>query len=200
MRIVQFIKTTVIGGLVFLLPFAFVFFAISYVVGHLSPLFHRAADRLQVPLVEGATVAVFLVTASLVLLCFIAGLVAQSHFGSGLRTWIESNLLGRVAVYRLAQSIGEELSGRKPGGMQVALVWTDGWQLAFIVERHADGFATVVVPDAPSATTGTILYLPAERVHTLDATVADVLKIQRGMGFGSAKLLNGKVPAPPVGA
>lgn len=200
MQILLFVKTTVIGGLVFLLPFAFVFFVVSYVIGHLSPLFHRAADRLQVPLIEGATLLVVLVAVFLVVVCFAAGLVAQSSLGRSARSWIETNLLGRVAVYRLLQSVGEELGGNSATMMQAALVWTDGWQLAFIVERHADGNVTVVVPDPPMGTSGTILHLPGDRVHALDAKVADVLKIQRRMGFGAAALLDGKVPPPPAGA
>jgi uncharacterized membrane protein len=130
----------------------------------------------------------------IVLACFLAGLVAQSRFGGRIRSWIESNLLGRVAAYRIIESIGEELGGKSAGSMQVALVWTDGWQLAFVVERHGDGIVTVVVPEAPNATGGTILYLPEERVHVLDAKVADVLKIHRRMGFGSSELLSGKMP------
>jgi uncharacterized membrane protein len=195
----QFVKTTVIGGLVFLLPFAFVFFAVSYVIGHLLPLFHRIADQLHVPLLRGATLVVVLVTSFMVLLCFVAGLIARSALGGRMRGWIETNLLGRVPVYRLVQSVGEELGGQN-ATMQVALVWTDGWQLAFVVERHSDGYATVVVPDAPQATGGTILYLPENRVQPIGAKVVDVLKIQRRMGFGSAQLLTGKIPPPPAGA
>jgi uncharacterized membrane protein len=197
--ILNFVKTTVIGGLVLLLPFAFVFFAVSYVIGHLLPLFHRVADRLDMPMFRGATLVFILITAFLVLLCFVAGLAAQSPLGGRVRTWIETNLLGRVAVYRLVQSVGEELGGQH-AAMQVALVRTDGWQLAFVVERHPDGFATVVVPDAPHGTGGTILDVPAERVQAIEAKVADVLKIQRRMGFGSAGLLTGKIPPPPAGA
>lgn len=199
MSVLQFVKTTVIGGLVFLLPFAFVFFAVSYVIGHLLPLFHRIADQLHVPLLRGATLVFVMLTAFVVLLCFVAGLVARSAAGGRMRAWIETNLLGRVPVYRLVQSVGEELGGQN-AALQVALVWTDGWQLAFVVERHLDGYATIVVPDAPHATGGTILYLPEDRVHPIDAKVADVLKIQRRMGFGSAQLLFGKVPPPPAGA
>ena len=167
MHILRFVKTTVIGGLVFLLPFAFVFFAVSYVVRQLLPLFRRAADRLHVPLIEGATVVVILVAAFLVLLCFLAGLVAQSALGGRARNWIEANLLGRVAVYRMLQSVGEELDGNSAKTMQVALVWTDGWQLAFLVERHPDGNVTVVVPDPPLATSCAIFKLPGDRVYQL---------------------------------
>jgi uncharacterized membrane protein len=199
MQILRFLKTTVIGGLVFLLPFAFVFFLVSYLLRIVLPIFHRAAERLDVPLLRGATMIILIATAAIVLACFLAGLVAQSRFGGGIRNWIESNLLGRVAAYRIIQSIGEELGGKSASTMQVALVWTDGWQLAFVVERHTDGIVTVVIPEAPSATGGTILYLPQERVHVLDAKVADVVKIQRRMGFGSSDLLSGKVP-PLAGA
>lgn len=199
MHILRFLKTTVVGGLVFLLPFAFVFFAVSYVIRHLLPLFHRAADRLHVPLIEGATLLVILVSIFLLLVCFLAGLVAESSVGRGARNWIETNVLGRVAVYRLLQSVGEELGGAGAATMQVAIVWTDGWQLAFIVERHPDGNVTVVVPDPPMGTSGTILHLPDDRVHGLEAKVADVLKIQRRMGYGAAALLSGKLPSPPSG-
>ena len=199
MRALQFVKTTIVGGLVFLLPFAFVFFVISYVIGYLLPLFHRIAARLDMPLLRGVTLVVVLLTAFLIAICFLAGLVAQSALGGRLRQWIETNLLGRVPVYRLVQSVGDELGGHS-ATMQVALVWTDGWQLAFIMERHPDGYATVVVPDAPHAMGGTVLYLPEDRVHPVNAKVADVLAIQRRMGLGSAQLLTGKVPPPPAGA
>lgn len=85
MGILQFVKTTVVRGLVFLLPFAFVFFAVSYVIARLMPLFSREADRLHVPLIEGATLLVILVTGLLVLACFLAGLVAQSSLGRSAR-------------------------------------------------------------------------------------------------------------------
>lgn len=200
MHLMHFLKTTVIGGLVFLLPFAFIFFAVSYVIGRLLPLFHRAADRLQVPLIEGATLLVILISVFLLLVCFLSGLIAQSSVGRSARNWIETNLLGRVAVYRVLQSVGEELGGNVSKMMQTALVWTDGWQLAFIVERHPDGNITVVVPDPPMGTSGTILHLPGDRVRALEASVGDVLKIQRRMGYGAAALLDGKVPPPPSGA
>jgi uncharacterized membrane protein len=200
MRILQFVKTTVVGGLVFLLPFAFVLFAVSYVIAALLPLFNRVADRLHVPLIGGATLLIILVTGAVVFACFLAGLVAQSFLGRSARNWIETNLLGRVAVYRILQSVGTELDGDGAKTMQTALVWTDGWQLAFVVERHPDGNVTVVVPDPPMGTSGTILHLPGDRVHALDAKVGDVLKIQRRMGFGAAALLDGKVPPPPTGA
>jgi uncharacterized membrane protein len=193
-QILRFFKTTVVGGLVFLLPFAFVFFLVSYVLRTLSPIFHRAAERLDVPLFRAATVAILIAVVVIFLACFLAGLIAQSRFGGRIRNWIASNLLGRVAAYRVIESIGEELGGKNANAMQVALVWTDGWQLAFVVERHGDGIVTVVVPEAPSATGGTILYLPEERVHVLDVKVADVLKVHRRMGFGSSELLGGKVP------
>ncbi len=197
MQILRIVKTTVIGGAVFLLPFAFVVFALSYVIGHLMPVFHRVAERMDVPLFRGAADAIILLSVFLFLLCFLAGLIAQSAAGGKLRSWIEVNLLGRVAVYRLAQSVGDELSGGSSQEMQVAVVWTDGWQLAFVVERHADGNVTVILPDAPTATGGTILHLPAARVHVIDVKVAEVLGIQRRMGLGSAALLNGKLPRPP---
>ena len=200
MRLVQFLKTTVIGGLVFLLPFAFVFFAVSYVLRYLAPLFHRAADRLDVPFVGGATLVTIIASLAIILLCFLAGLVAQSPIGSRARNWIEANLLGRVAAYRLLQSIGEELGGQESSAMQVALVWTDGWQPAFIIERHSNGYVTVVIPDAPTATGGSFVFLPSERVHVVDVKISAVIANQRRMGLGSALLFDGMIPPPPAGA
>jgi uncharacterized membrane protein len=199
MKILQFFKTTAIGGLVFLLPFAFVLLLVGYVVNRLLPLFEAVAARLQLPLIEGAVLAFILLTGFLVLLCFLAGLIARALPGAWVRDWIETKVLGRVPMYRMLQSVGEEIGGDSSTAMHAALVWTDGWQLAFVVERHADGGATVVLPDAPAANSGTVLHLPIERVHLLDAKVADVLMVQRHMGLGSAELLQGKVPPPPAG-
>lgn len=200
MKVLQFLKTTAIGGLVFLLPFAFILFVLSYLGGRLLPLFRSVAERLDVPMIGSAVLVIIMFSVFLVGICFLAGLVAQSRLGAGLRAWIESRLLGRVPIYRMLQSVGEELEGSEASGMQSALVWTDGWQLAFVVERHPDGHVTVVLPDAPSATSGTIMYLSEDRVHLLNLKVADVLSLLRHMGLGSAGMLHGKLPSPPAGS
>ena len=69
---------------------------------------------------------------------------------------------------------------------------------AFVLEVHPDGHRTVFVPGAPSPLSGAVYFLPEDRVRLLDVPVAPVMKALRGLGIGSAALLEGRLgPRPP---
>ena len=110
-RSIQFLRTTAIGGLLFLLPLI----VVAALVSQVAPILIQAASFVQesLPLVNTVSVSflVSLALAILLLLCFIAGMVARWSISQRLAKAFEKNLLllfPRYAILKdqMADTIG----------------------------------------------------------------------------------------------
>ena len=71
----------------------------------------------------------------------------------------------------------------------VDLHGSDARVLALVVEELEDGRLTVLVPNAPTPTVGTLYVMPANRVEPIAATGAAALNCFMQWGVGSRQLL-----------
>ena len=83
---VHFIKTTVIGGLLFLVPLVVLILILTEAAELMMMVAGPMADWVPIDSVGGMALANLIAAAVLVLVCFIAGLVARAAF---LRTKVE---------------------------------------------------------------------------------------------------------------
>ena len=134
----------------------------------------------------------------LVLIALGFGLFAQTALGARIRAWIESTIVGKVPGYSILKGILADSDGVSDAeDVTTALAWVeDCWVYAFVLEVHPDGHRTVFVPGAPSPLSGAVYFLSEDRVRPIDVPVAAVMKAIRGLGVGSAKLLEGRLSAP----
>jgi uncharacterized membrane protein len=196
--VVDFLKTSIVGGALFLLP----------IVVTLVLLKH-ALDAVQGPIgvllagtglthVAGIALAGFVAIAALLVLCFVAGLVAKTSAGTAAVQWLEESLLGRVPMYQMLKSATADVAGIVgQGEVEVVLREADGgWQLAFVMERFDDGWYTLLVPEAPSAISGSILYVRGETLHPANVTVAQAMNVVKRGGLGSGALLRAHLGSP----
>jgi uncharacterized membrane protein len=74
--------------------------------------------------------------------------------------------------------------------LKPVLVEVDGgWQIAYLLEALRDGWVAVFVPQSPTPMSGNVLYVPSERVRSLDMGMAEAMKIVKQLGAGSAESL-----------
>jgi uncharacterized membrane protein len=66
----------------------------------------------------------------------------------------------------------------------------DAWQVAFRVEKLADGRSVLFIPGAPEPWSGSLVIMEEERVQPLQQTMAAVVRNLRALGQGSDKLLS----------
>ena len=183
----RFVKTTLVGGLVIVLPIwvaaLLLIKAIKGALGVLRPI----ATLLPQNIVHENVVAVAL----LLIICFSAGLLMRAALTRRMVGWFETKFLEYIPGYSLLRSITQRLTGQaEDQSFQAALVVIeDALVPAFIVECHADGQYTVFVPASPTPATGAIYILPAERVHRLDVPLHRVLSCVSNWGEGSGELL-----------
>jgi uncharacterized membrane protein len=192
--ILEFVKTTVLGGLLFLVPVAVVVVLVREVLRMGTRALAPVAHRLP-PSVVGFETPYLAVAATLVLVCFAAGLIARTRAAQALTEPLERLILAQVPGYTLLKTAVHGIGGLEagPADVRVALAWIEeAWVLAFVLEAHASGLFTVFVPSAPTPAVGTVYYLPEDRLRRLDVSVAAALACVMRLGVGSRDLLEGR--------
>lgn len=185
--------TTLIGGVVFLLPLL----VVIYVLGHGLALTASAVQPLLALVpnksVGGVTLASVAALALLLLICFGAGLLARAAIGRAFAERFESRLQTLYPRYSVIKAMSQGLHGAL--GQQVLTpvmaTFDDHQLIAFDIERLDDGRVVLYLPGAPDAWSGSVVLVPPERVQPLDIDAAELAKALQGLGRGTAVLLRG---------
>jgi uncharacterized membrane protein len=192
--ILDFFKTTILGGLLFLVPVVLMILILRQAISMAGKLL-TPVERLM-PFESVLGIAMRHIVAVLVILavCVIAGLVARTRAGGRLNDAFERVVLKRMPGFSLLKSVAGGVAGVQTGSdVAVALAFLDeAWLLCFIMERHESGLLTVFVPSAPTPAAGSIYYLREEQVRRLDVPVATAVTCVMQLGIGSRELLAGQ--------
>lgn len=187
----QFIKTTALGGIIFLLPatvLAILFrSAYDFIKEPLTPL----AELSPIQTFGGIGIATFMAVLLIFSLCFLAGLVVRTAWAQSLLEQFDSHLLGKVPFYAFLRSMLYEMSGQQGyTGLTLALAWIEEcWQPAVVQEELENGWLVVFVPQAPTPFSGAIFYMPPDRVKKLATNSAAMFKAMARFGVGSRAFL-----------
>ena len=194
--LLQFIKTTIVGGLLFLIPLVLIVVLIGKALDFLHKIVAPLAARLPLYGMDAAIVAGWIAVGLLLLLAFLAGLVAKTGLGQGLRRVLENLVLKKIPGYTLLKGMTESPVDSADSKIQVAMAnIDDAWLLAFIMEELDEGLLTVFVPSAPTPVAGSLYYLKEEQVKRVQGvSVRDAVTCIMQLGVGSRKLL-GQAPA-----
>jgi uncharacterized membrane protein len=187
-NIKSFLKATLVGGVVFLVPVVLVLIVASKGMQFAGKIAEPMARLLPVSHVGGVAVATALAAAILVLLALLAGLAARTGPGRRLTHWFEESLLGGLPQYRMVKSLAAGLTQIESGaGMKPVLVRGDeGWMLGYQVEELPGDWRVVFLPAAPTPMSGNVLYVEGARVQQLSITLQETMMLVKRLGIGSA--------------
>ncbi len=197
-RTKNFFKTTVLGGVIVILPAIILILAFKWLFGvvgsAIEPLTNFAGNRL--PLGEYNTyVAPVIVISVIVMGCFIFGLFVRTKLGLMIYMGFENSFLSKAPGYKMIKETVNQLLGRKTSPFSsVALVRIYGNETlmtAFITDRHENGMVTVFVPTGPNPTSGFIYHVKEEYVTPVNVSVEDAMRSVISCGAGSDKLIKG---------
>jgi uncharacterized membrane protein len=187
-RVLNFARTTLVGGLLFLVPIV-VLVAIG---GKALGLVHKLSDPLAARFpVAAVHTPVLLAGALLIVVCFVLGLVALSRPARLGVAWLETRILSKLPGYVFLKGAGESALGletQAPYPLVLARI-EEAWQFGFLIEQLEGGHLAVFVPDAPNPLSGSVFFMSPERVRRSDIPVAAALKCLRQLGAGSRALL-----------
>ena len=186
-KILQFVRTTLVGGLLFLVPVVALVIVLEKALAVAHQLLDPLAKHLPVESVIGLRTPLVLAIAVLVLLCFLAGLFARSALARKLNQQLEDAVLSNIPGYDLLKSMGESMLGvEAQGSYPVVLVrFDDTWQLAFQTGPMENGLVAVFVPGSPNARSGAVHFMSADRVKPAGIPLAAAMKILKHYGAGA---------------
>jgi uncharacterized membrane protein len=190
-KTIEFIKTTALGGLILILPFAVIIFVLGYIISLLVSLNKALAAYLPYEIFDNATVILAIAVFSIILMCFLAGLLIQTGFGQSLAKKLNGFLVEKLPMYGLVKNITQRFSGAEVLALtpaEVNLFGSDARSLAFIIEELPDKRYAMFVPSAPAVTVGQLCIVPASSVTILDKPARLAIDAITQWGSGTTEL------------
>ena len=195
---VKFVTTTVIGGLLFLVPVGFLGFVLYKAFGFMLIIAQPMADWIPVDTIGGVALANLIAVVAIIIVCFFAGLIARNALATGIVKKLESRVLMKIPGYTIVKGIKggfdtEETQHFKP----VALALGSAERVGFEIQKLADGRSMVFIPSVPNALSGITQILPPDQVTYLDAPLTQIMEFVERYGHGADELLATKVADEP---
>ena len=183
--------TTLIGGVVFLLPLVVVLVVLGQGLALMTRMVQPLTSWLPYQTLGGVALASIAALVLLVLLCFGAGMLARAALGRTLSERFDAKLQTFYPRYAVIKAMSQGLHGALgQRGLKAVMVSFDDHQaIAFDMERLDDGRAVLYLPGAPDAWAGSVVLVPAERIAPLDIDSAALARALQRLGLGTAALL-----------
>ena len=185
------VKTTLIGGVVFLIPAFLAFFVLGKVFNMLRELARALGSWLGITTPLGGALLDVAAIAVVLLVCLLAGLAARRASAQGLRNKVDQILLGAVPGYAFVKGLAENIQQGQElatSFVPVLVRFDDFWQVAFETDRSPGGSVAVDLRGAPNPWSGSVVFVVAEHVRKLQVPVTEALKMIRALGRGSEAL------------
>ncbi len=188
--IMSFIKTTLIGGLFFVIPLVLLALIIGKVLDVFRKLVAPIADKIPIEAIGGITISRIIALLILLLVCFIAGLFANTKKIKEFRKWIETNILSHIPGYTLLKGMTESAAGIESDDLKdVVLVNIEEvWQIGFLMDEIDDELCSVYIPGAPNPMSGDVFFVKNERLKILDLPELSAMKIYKKLGLDAKKI------------
>ncbi len=191
-RILRPIITTVIGGVVFLIPITVVVGIVGKGLVATTKASEPVVELLPVHEALGHLIVQTLAIVFLFLICYLAGKVTRMAVGRAVTDSVESKLQVIYPRYTVIKAMTQSLRGEGDVDKlkSVFVCFDDNAQIAFEVERGENGLVTVFMPGSPDPWSGTVLHVLANRVFPLDTDFKQLNKKIKALGRGTAAILD----------
>ena len=190
-QIKSFLKTTFVGGLMFLVPVVLLAVLLRHAMQLADKVAKPIAALLPVSQIGGVAVPTVIAVTILVLIAFLAGLLSRTPVGRRITHWFEESILGGLPQYRMVKSLADGLTQiESDDGIRPVLMRGDeGWMLGYQMEELPGGWRVVFLPASPTPMSGNVLYVEAAKVRALDITMREAMQLVKRLGIGSASAL-----------
>jgi uncharacterized membrane protein len=190
----EFTKTTLIGGLLIILPIYIAVLLLAKTIKALLALLEPVTAQVPACVEFRQIVAILL----LVAICFVVGLVVRTGPGLRAKNAFELAVLEKLPGYTFVRGLAKRLAGHSDERtLEPALVEIeDALVPALIVEELDDGSYTVLVPSAPTPMAGSIYILPRDRVHPVNIPFTTAMAVFSKWGTGAGEFVRAMKQGP----
>jgi len=190
--LLEFFKTSLIGGLFVLLPLILFYLLLAELLELVVALATPIADLFPKGTFDRINAPVLIALILIVGASFLFGLALRSTILRRCGLWIERAVLGRLPLYNAVKSLSRGLIGAKEeGAFRPAVLNSPAGEreIVYVIEDHGDGQVTVLVPWAPASFAGSVKIMSSDRIEMLDASLGDTSMVLSHWGIGARALL-----------
>ena len=190
----RLIRTTLIGGILFLIPLVFVVVVVGKAFQILKVVATPLAKLIPVEDFAGFAVVELLTASILILGCLLAGTLARSPWGRKVNEKLDAVLLQMIPGYAWVKGITGGIRDDDAEDLlkPVLVRFDDQTQLALEVDRATDGLVAVYVPGAPDPRSGAVSHVTGDRIQPVNVGFKTVVKVCKNLGRGSTGMLAGQ--------
>ncbi len=191
-KTIGFLKTTAIGGLIFLLPLAVIGGLLGYASGVVLAIYEQLEEQLPVDSAGGRALLFLIAVGILVMLCFLCGLAARRAIARKFSQTVEKHLVmvfPKYAIYKdiLAGNLGGD--AQTPSLVPVTIQLEDAIRIGYEAGRTERGLVIVYLPGSPDPWIGSVVLVEPDRIQSLDIDFNEMAAICERLGRGSEQLL-----------
>ncbi len=182
----KFIKTTLLGGLAILLPLMLLWIGLKEIGGLLVEMATPIADLFPKRVFDNLTapgvIALFLIIGT----SFILGLAARLAWLNSVGRSFEHSVLAKVPMYKMLKVISSSLIDIDSGTVIPAVISNSsgGGDPCYVVEKHKDGRATVLLPWSPASFAGSIKVVQQSDLVLLSCSLDEFSRSLSQFGVG----------------
>jgi uncharacterized membrane protein len=189
--IVHFLRTTIVGGVLFLVPIVVLALILGKVLEVGRKVLAPVAAYLPAGMDVGAPKATFLAIVATVLICFVSGLFARSILARHIVEGLEESVLTKIPAYQYLKDVtGSILGADNTGEHRIVLVRTGGaWRVAVQAAILSNDHIAVFLPNAPNANSGAVMFVSRDQVRQTDIPLSRALYCMKRYGAGADALL-----------
>ena len=190
--IASLVKTTAIGGLVFLLPLVLLVVVFGKAFNIIKTVSMPLVNLISADKFVGYAVADLITLTVLLVVTLLAGLLARSPVFDNFYKKIDAVILQVFPGYSYIKGMTGSLSDSEAEQSlkPVAAIQDDTVLIGYEVERLSDGWVAVYLPGAPDARSGSVAYFTDDRIVPLDTDFAGMASCLKTLGSGSSKIFS----------
>lgn len=188
----QFVRSTLTGGVMFLLPVFLVVVIIKKATEILSKVVSPFSKWLPNDIFFGLDGHNLIAIALLIIVCFFAGLIFRWKNAQKSINKLEEQVLTYIPGYTLIKSVtSDALHADTEVFLKPVIVkGEDSLNLGFLVEETEAGLCTVFIPEAPRFDSGEVKIVNVSQIKKLNVPNNHVTRSLRSFGKGALSWLD----------
>jgi uncharacterized membrane protein len=186
----KFLKTTIVGGLFFLIPVVVVLMVVGKALNVMTAVAEPAAELLPIDSLGGVAIVNIIAAIIVLLISFLAGLLARTKPAKKFADTVEKAVLQKIPGYTLFKGLTDKLTSPDTDSVHAVLVsFGHTSRVSIEIERISQNRVVVYVPSSPSPWTGEVHVVNTDQVERLDCPITTVIEHVEQLGGGSSRYL-----------
>jgi len=186
--LIKFVRTSIYGGIVFLIPIVIGVILLKKVFTGLLPIVEPVAQKIGFSGSRGRLMLEIILVLIILIFCFLAGLLIRST-----KLQLQIPMINHIAALLIpgfevmkAQSHEQIKKSAAQPWQSIFLKKEEGWCFAFIVEKTSDGMCSIFMPEIPKMDSGDVMIAHEKNLEMIHIDAKEAFAFIKAFGRGAA--------------